>query len=361
MELLLYLSNPIFAVGVFFTILTAIAFSLRLYTKRLNKSGLGLDDLLLFMAVFCFDVENIIQLYCLNLARKIEDPSDPLYATFFQVCWSILYKDQADNSQWIWISTTFAVPTLTFIKLSVLVFYRRIFTTSRWFRISSFSLLIIVAVYGISGTMGEIFECMPPRPNWGQQSDSTSRCMPADVYGIWLLTYVILDTLLDAVILVLPLVIISQLHLPLWKRRSLIGVFMLGGFTIATNIIRLAFMSSNAGDSDRIGMINELWIAIHTGSGIVCACLPLYGPLVTRFTSLASSLRQSYNSRKSAAAGRPANVDVWERPGRKGRSSYIRMDNEADASRGTGHAMQDLDPESPPKYCIRVDTTVSVV
>lgn len=86
------MSDSIFAVGVFFTVFTAIAFSLRVYTKCLNDSNLGLDDLLLFLAIFCFDIENAIQLYCLKLAHNIESTTDPLYDIYFQVRASEVYS-----------------------------------------------------------------------------------------------------------------------------------------------------------------------------------------------------------------------------------------------------------------------------
>ena len=85
MDTLLYLAEPINAVGIFFIAFTAIAFALRLYTKTLNKGALGLDDLFLLFAILCFDIENAIQIYCLKLARDINSPTEPKLIAYTEV------------------------------------------------------------------------------------------------------------------------------------------------------------------------------------------------------------------------------------------------------------------------------------
>ena len=40
-----------------------------------------------------------------------------------------------------------------------------------------------------------------------------------------------------------------------------------------------------------------LWVNIHMGTSILCACLPTFRPLLVKFGSLTSSLRQRYGSK----------------------------------------------------------------
>lgn len=39
----------------------------------------------------------------------------------------------------------------------------------------------------------------------------------------------------------------------------------------------------------------ELWASCHIGTGIICACLPTYRPLLAKIATTAASLRQRYS------------------------------------------------------------------
>jgi hypothetical protein len=41
----------------------------------------------------------------------------------------------------------------------------------------------------------------------------------------------------------------------------------------------------------------ELWASVHVGTGIICACLPTYRPLLAKTANTASSLRERYHNK----------------------------------------------------------------
>lgn len=56
----------------------------------------------------------------------------------------------------------------------------------------------------------------------------------------------------------------------------------------------------------------ELWASCHLGTGVICACLPTYRPLLARIATTAISLHERYNYKswhsRSTSSGHSATV-----------------------------------------------------
>lgn len=137
-------------------------------------------------------------------------------------------------------------PSVTFIKLSLLFFYRRIFLVQqRWFKIALWLNAFYAAGLGIGSTFEFIFQCLPVSYFWerfsidyGITPTVTGSCLPQTVH---LATPAILSTISDVLILLLPLAVLFKLKLDAKRKFGLMAIFSLGCFVIGCGIARIVF------------------------------------------------------------------------------------------------------------------------
>lgn len=115
--------------------------------------------------------------------------------------------------------------TVTAVRISILLLYRRIFDTVIFKRI-----LAAVGSLCLAWLLGEIcteiFLCSPISAAWDPQLIFTDHCgnLQASILGI-----TISSMLLDVIILCLPLPMIWKLQLPPRHKLVVCGLFLLGG------------------------------------------------------------------------------------------------------------------------------------
>ncbi|KFH47793.1 hypothetical protein ACRE_012880 [Hapsidospora chrysogenum ATCC 11550] len=119
-----------------------------------------------------------------------------------------------------------------------------------------------------------------------------------------------LNTAGDIFVFALPLAMLSRLQLNRAKKISLCGVFATGAFAIAAGVVRLvstlAAIKLNA-DTTWITADIYMWTAVEAGVGLICACMPIMGPLFgiagRRMTQAASSSYRNSRSRGGGGGG----------------------------------------------------------
>lgn len=128
---------------------------------------------------------------------------------------------------------------LFFIKLSLLLFYRRVFTTksqtthTRRMKMAIYAIGIYVTAAYVASQFCYIFVCLPINFWWdtayvivGLQSPSTGKCVNLVPRAVSLAGINIAS---DFCILLLPMLGLRSLHLPLRRKITLYFVFALGG------------------------------------------------------------------------------------------------------------------------------------
>jgi hypothetical protein len=106
--------------------------------------------------------------------------------------------------------------------MSLLALYRRIFDTPGYRKIAL--LIMIVSTMWIVGAMiGNFVICIPFSSFWDRLKPG--KCLNFNVYA---LSVGILEVILDALILALPIRVVFSLHVPTHKKIGLIGIFLLG-------------------------------------------------------------------------------------------------------------------------------------
>lgn len=111
---------------------------------------------------------------------------------------------------------------LTAVKISLILLYARVFSI-RNFRIAAYAAMPLVLGWWLSVFLEELLLCRPLAYNW----DKTIRGSCADLPAAYLAAG-ILNLLSDVSVLVLPIPIVLNLHLPLRSRIALMATFCVG-------------------------------------------------------------------------------------------------------------------------------------
>lgn len=127
------------------------------------------------------------------------------------------------SHQALTIGSTFFVLVTTTTKFSILLYYRRIFTTQLFKRAVLVVGLVTAATF-LTGELGITLQCTPVQFLWDPLLQG--HCINFDVF---FLVIGLVDLLLNVTILCLPLRMIPGLKLPLKHKINLSLIFLLGG------------------------------------------------------------------------------------------------------------------------------------
>ena len=114
------------------------------------------------------------------------------------------------------------------MKASIVVLYKGIFRNVRPFRWAANGMLALLGGWALSFFFANLFICYPVtaliEPFYGKN------CV--DRAAVFLSTLVT-DLIFDILILVMPIPLVLQLHLPLRDRLGVLGMFLLGAMQVA--------------------------------------------------------------------------------------------------------------------------------
>lgn len=113
--------------------------------------------------------------------------------------------------------------TLTFVRLSILAFYRHFFGLSRAFNIAALVIAATSTLWTIACIFAYVFMCEPVDYLWKPLEKGVCHD-----YMLFFLITEIIETIMDFSILMLPIPALSRLHLEMRTRLLIIAIFMLG-------------------------------------------------------------------------------------------------------------------------------------
>ncbi|KAF5706467.1 integral membrane protein [Fusarium globosum] len=173
-----------------------------------------------------------------------------------------------------WISIVFYTYALFAIKLTFLIHYYRIMSVSnvRWLYLGALGFIIL---WGAYQGIGVFFFCIPIQSFW--DSGVKGRCLLAQP-TMWRISGIV-HIVTDFAIIVMPLPIVWKLQLPRSQKIYLTGIFGLGTLTLAIAILRVQWLDPVA-DITWWNVTAALWSMAEIVSGITCACLPTFKPLL---------------------------------------------------------------------------------
>ncbi|KAJ5611925.1 hypothetical protein N7528_009030 [Penicillium herquei] len=243
-----------------------ICVSLRLFVRYHTKISFGLDDLvvvitmlgqIIWAAVVISAVKHSGMGYHTSYL-EITNPALVISANKYRTAESFLYVLDAK------------LP-----KISILILYRRIFSTSI-LRILSDILIVALTTDILSCTILLFFMCRPFAANW-DPSIPGAKCL--DVVAIY--TWGSLPNIItDIIMLLLPMPVIWSLHIGLRTKIQLTITFALGSLGLFVSVMRFrSFFLNPSEDFTWIGSNHGIWGQAEPATYLVCACIITFKPL----------------------------------------------------------------------------------
>ena len=116
----------------------------------------------------------------------------------------------------------------------------RIFGKLRWMRVSCWSIGIYTVVWAIVVIVVEFTQCIPLQGTWDKTIDA--KCIQS---GLFFVIGSALNTVVDFVIVGLPLRAVWNLKMATWQKFSVSGIFLLGSLTCVISLVRLVVVGQN--------------------------------------------------------------------------------------------------------------------
>lgn len=156
----------------------------------------------------------------------------------------------------VWITMVFTAPTFTWIKLTLLCFYRRLFLVSqKWLRIAWWANIVYVALWLVGATGFYLFQCWPVQWYFMRYYSRYQRPSPYHITGQCNATNVtnvsrplIFGLVSDVAILLLPVFAILRLQMSRSKKIGLCCVFSIGVIACGMDMARIIELSVDTDD-----------------------------------------------------------------------------------------------------------------
>ncbi|KAF6843844.1 integral membrane protein [Colletotrichum musicola] len=191
------------------------------------------------------------------------------------------------------------VTAVMFIKISLLLMYRRIFP-SRGFKLSAMVLGGLTIAWWISIVLVCVFQCTPVAKAYMPFIEGTCIDLKASFIG-----NAIPNILTDVAILCLPIGQVWRLQVTLVQRLSLCFMFLLGGFVLFASIYRFTtIMQFQLTDTTWTLATACTWCVVECACGVISACLPTLRPLMVKVSSQFGSIATKYNLSGGQSGGR---------------------------------------------------------
>ncbi|KAH8726598.1 hypothetical protein GQ44DRAFT_825597 [Phaeosphaeriaceae sp. PMI808] len=186
---------------------------------------------------------------------------------------------------------------ITLVRVSLLLFYRRVFPVPH-FLLANSIMLGICGAWWISNFVATLLTY-----KWSATSQTDIN------YPAFLLSNAVINMVLDIATLCLPLAIIRTLHVNTRKKFMIGGIFGIGIFCIVASIVRVHYFSRLSKITQKDRSFSEttfycyIWSVVEPCISIVAACMPASAPLINKetrgFSVLFNSLISLFHPRSS--------------------------------------------------------------
>ncbi|KAL4940073.1 hypothetical protein BDV06DRAFT_224425 [Aspergillus oleicola] len=308
-------------------VLSTIFVFLRLASRTLSKVGIGLDDLACVGSLI-FSYANFISTVVAAVVARAG----------YHV-WQYDVFQLGKYLQVVLANSILYTSSISLAKISILLFYNRIFTISRAFHIATYIVGTFVMASWISSLAGLIFATNPVQAQWQVWIPHTS----IDSYPFYM-TMGVANIVLDVSVLCLPQPIVWKLQMGRRRKVLVSLVFFMGGFVCITSAMRLYSITTvDLNDATYTYFPTALWSMLEMDVGIICTCLPTLPHLVRYYRARAQkrigSSRTGSDSVQPIFDVKPLSTDPSFRALVSSRDSYSRWGVNVSVESSSSHTL----------------------
>ncbi|BCS28726.1 uncharacterized protein APUU_70296S [Aspergillus puulaauensis] len=163
--------------------------------------------------------------------------------------------------------------TIMLTKISVLLFYHRIFPV-KWLTVVSYFVGALVISYNLAVIFVAAFQCIPLSSLWTGKPGQCINVTPP------FLALAIVNVVTDFAILALPIQPVLGLKMRTRRKIQVLSIFLLGGIVCIFGVIRSVALSTMKNtDLSYNAVYSGIWSYTEISVGIVAACMPTLRPL----------------------------------------------------------------------------------
>ncbi|KAF4468469.1 benzoate 4-monooxygenase cytochrome [Fusarium albosuccineum] len=210
-------------------------------------------------------------------------------------------------------------------KTSLLTVYPQI-SPQKWFRITIWAAISMVASYTIVIAGLLLFGCQPIRTAWDPYSFGTGKCVDLAVLYI---AIAVANIVSDVVLFIIPIPTIVRLKMPKAQKVGAAIMFGIGSVTVATSIVRMNYLPSLLGTNDIpwVAAPANVWSFVEVNLFIICGSMPTFRKFLRRF--FPRLMGSSSTSGPSKSSNYDASQSKLHRQQHTGYSQFdtVEMDN----------------------------------
>lgn len=223
---------------------TAI-YCLRLFARRVGAtSRWQLEDWLMGMGVLVSYGATISVVYSMSLCAlsSVQDTNGVAAFNGVGLPTKTLPPDERRRVQFgSWMIQKFWAPSMGFIKISIVVFLRRLLGTLTVYRVVTMGLIVFVTCWALAALLVNIFQCWPVQYYYNKDLDG--HCMGHQT--AFFQTMGSLALVEDVIILCLPIPVVWGLKITTRQKFAVTFVFSLGGLYVSYYLDFLTSMYAN--------------------------------------------------------------------------------------------------------------------
>ncbi|KAF2965681.1 hypothetical protein GQX73_g7894 [Xylaria multiplex] len=261
--------TAIIVVALVSTAFATVALGLRIWARNFQRFGMMADDYLMIVALIFTYGTLVITI----LGAK---------AGAGRHLWALHPQDVADIFRLLYSYTFIYAGSVSFTKLSILLFYRRLFERgSTWFHIrlgfaAFFTTGYLLSIWAVAAAL-----CQPTEFFWTQFLGATGKCLNINAS---FLSLTVLNLVADLLVLVVPIPEILALQMGTKKKIGVCAVMLLGGLVCVVSAVRIWAFYRFTVETDITWVQADVFLlsSVEPAFGIVSACLPSLRPLYRR-------------------------------------------------------------------------------
>ncbi|KAH7410485.1 hypothetical protein DE146DRAFT_675190 [Phaeosphaeria sp. MPI-PUGE-AT-0046c] len=187
--------------------------------------------------------------------------------------WTLPFDNITKTLEIFYFAELFYLTAVGLTKISVLLFYLRIFPR-RSLRRAIWVTITVCVLYIIAFVTTTALQCIPVRISWEQwDGEHHGKCLSLSAVG-W--SSAAINIVLDLVVMVIPIREVKNLSISRVRKFGVMLMFLGGLFVTTVSILRMEYLTQFAHTQNPTWdyLAVGYWSAVETHVGVIVACLP---------------------------------------------------------------------------------------